>query len=98
MTVELYLSPPLTLLVKLASIVVHFQEFHSPEGIGLDIFELRRLLADPEVTAWLAEMRLKGLAPVMRPSPEDVAYLIAERVSARSVKRSGTRSRKTRKK
>lgn len=60
------LAPAASLLVKVASILVHFDEFHGPYGHALDFFELTRLLEDPEVLDWLAEMTLRGLAPVQR--------------------------------
>lgn len=47
---------PLTLSVKLASLVVHAQEMNSPSGTGYDQAALLSLADDDEVKAWVAKI------------------------------------------
>lgn len=44
----------LSLVVKLASLVYHVQEAHSPGGTEYDVSAAARLADDPEVVAWLS--------------------------------------------
>lgn len=60
------LQPSLALLCKLGSIVVHTDEMMSPFGHQFDKIALERLLDDPEVLNWLAEMRDLAMVPVKR--------------------------------
>jgi hypothetical protein len=60
------LKPTPTLLIKLGSILVHFEEVSSPGGHPLDMVALQGLIDDPEVKAWRAEMDKKALLPVKR--------------------------------
>jgi hypothetical protein len=45
---------PLSLQVKLASLVTHAQEMNSPSGTGYDQAALATLADDDEVKAWVA--------------------------------------------
>ena len=54
------------LLVKLGSIVVHTEEYLSPNGHELDQVAITSLLADPEVVNWLKAMRRLSLLPLKR--------------------------------
>jgi len=54
----------MSLVVKLASIVVHADEMTSPLGHGYDKVALRQLVEDPEVSGWVKS--LGPLAPVKR--------------------------------
>lgn len=61
-----FLSPSVTLLVKLGSIVVHADEFTSPGGHEFDLSTMRQLIADPEVAAWIAAGTKSAMLPVKR--------------------------------
>ena len=54
-----------SLEVKLASLVVHGQEFTSPSGHSFDLEAMKTILADPEVNEWLATIP-EVLLPVKR--------------------------------
>jgi len=45
-----------TMLVKLASLVVHCQEARSPKGHHFDFAAIDALVDDPEMKAWLAKI------------------------------------------
>lgn len=49
-------KPSMTLLCKLGSIIVHVDEFLSPDGHHLDLGEVKVLIADPDVQQWLKDM------------------------------------------
>lgn len=59
-------TPPLSLLVKLGSAIVHADEAMSENGVAEDEGAFRQLLADPEVSTWISEMTESGLLPVKR--------------------------------
>lgn len=59
-------APPIALLCKLASIVVHVDEGASEGGHEYDWTAARQLLADREVQEWIAAMTKAGFAPVKR--------------------------------
>ncbi len=63
------LKPSPALLSKLGSIVVHADEGLSSDGHAFDIEAIRSLLADPEVTTWLAEMDAMAFIPKKRRKP-----------------------------
>lgn len=65
------LSPSPALLCKLGSIVVHVEEFLSPEGHDFDRQAIAALLADPEVKAWLSAMNALAMLPLKRKGPGD---------------------------
>jgi len=50
------MKPPLSLLVKLGSAVVHAEELLSPAGHKFDHIALNQLLRDPEVVEWMKAM------------------------------------------
>lgn len=55
-----------TLAVKLGSAIVHADEAMSADGHAADESAFRSILADPEVSAWLAAMNELALLPVKR--------------------------------
>lgn len=59
-------KPPLSLLVKLGSLIVHCQEFQSGKGHQFDKITFDSLLADDEVIAWIEEMNSMALLPLQR--------------------------------
>ena len=60
------LKPPVALLVKIGSIVVHADEFLSPNGHELDKIALQQLFADPDVREWVKAMTKMAMLPVKR--------------------------------
>lgn len=60
------LKPNAGLLCKLASLIVHANEFMSPGGHHVDKTALDGLRADADVQAWLKAMTMMGMAPVKR--------------------------------
>ena len=60
------LTPNAGLLAKLGSLIIHAEEMLSPAGHGVDKVALEAGIADPEVQAWLAEMRALAMLPVKR--------------------------------
>ena len=63
---ELQGKTPVTLLVKLGSIVVHTEEMLSPDGHHFDRIALQSLLDDTDVRSWLAQMDKMSLLPKKR--------------------------------
>lgn len=59
-------APPIGLLVKLGSIIVHADELTQPGGHEVDATAIRSLLADREVAAWLASMHGASFLPLRR--------------------------------
>ena len=60
------LTPSPAVVVKMASAVVHFEEWLSPDGHEFDLAALKSILADPEIREWLKDMQGLGLLPVKR--------------------------------
>jgi hypothetical protein len=60
------LTPALTLLVKLGSIVVHADEATSAGGHDFDLAAMRGLIADPEVATWMKRMDAMAFLPKKR--------------------------------
>lgn len=60
------MNPDAALLVKLGSIIVHFDEATSPNGHDFDINTARTLLADPDVKAWIDAMTKAAMLPQKR--------------------------------
>ena len=60
------LKPSATLLIKLGSMVVHYEEMTSPKGHQFDKHALDTLTNDAEVKAWFAEMNKMAFLPVKR--------------------------------
>lgn len=59
-------APPVGLLCKLGSIIVHMDEGAGAGGHDFDWTAARSLLADREVQQWLKGMDAKGLLPKRR--------------------------------
>jgi hypothetical protein len=66
-TADVY-APPVRLLAKLGSIVVHVDEAAGKGGHEFDWAAIRSLLADREVQDWLVGMDAAGLLPKKRQS------------------------------
>lgn len=62
----LTLAPPPSLLIKLGSIIVHYQELNSPSGHAFDKTTIDSLLEDVEVKNWMIEMDRLALLPKKR--------------------------------
>lgn len=60
------LKPNPALLIKLGSIIVHFDEFLGPGSHELDLMAARSLMSDPEVKQWLEDMTKDAFLPVKR--------------------------------
>ena len=61
------LKPSAKLLIKLGSIVVHYEEMLSAKGnIGFDKPAIDTLTNDPEVREWFAAMNKMAFLPVKR--------------------------------
>ena len=60
------LKPPIGLLVKLGSIVVHVDEMLSPDGHEFDRGAVEIGMADSELKAWIAAMTKLAMLPVKR--------------------------------
>lgn len=65
------MKPSPALLVKLGSIIVHFDEATSPGGHDFDLNTARQLLQDPDVKAWIAAMSKAAMLPVKRNEKKD---------------------------
>ena len=63
------MQPSAGLLVKLGSIIVHFDEATEPGAHAYDLTTARQLLADPEVADWLKAMGAAAMLPVKRSEP-----------------------------
>lgn len=63
------MQPSPALLVKLGSIIVHFDEATEPGAHAYDLTTARQLLADPEVADWMKQMRAAAMLPVKRSEP-----------------------------
>ncbi len=59
-------KPSAGLLVKLGSIIVHYEEMTSPKGHEFDKFALNSLLEDAEVVEWFKGMHKNAMLPVKR--------------------------------
>lgn len=57
---------PFSQAAKLGSLVVHIEEFLSPQGDPFDADAIRGLLADPEVQTFVEALRALALVPVKR--------------------------------
>jgi hypothetical protein len=60
------LKPPLPLLVKLGSAIVHAAEANSDKGHPYDWTAFYQCLRDPDVQEWLGAMTDAGFLPVKR--------------------------------
>ena len=59
-------APPIALLVKLGSVIVHVDEYTGGKGHPHDLEAIKSLLGDRDVQAWLASMDAKGFLPIRR--------------------------------
>lgn len=59
-------KPSLTLLIKLGSMIVHYQEFLSPTGHPIDKQEAENLAGQPDVQEWFAQMNKQAFLPLKR--------------------------------
>jgi hypothetical protein len=57
------LKPTPQLLIKLGSLITHYQEFNSPNGHELDLVTIHSLEKDPDVKEWLKGMDEMALLP-----------------------------------
>ena len=62
------LKPSAALLCKLGSIIVHFDETHSPDGRNLDLKMAQEGLTDPDVQEWIRQMDELAMLPKKRKS------------------------------
>jgi len=60
------LKPPAATLVKLGSLVVHYEEWTSGEGHELDKSAIDSLRNEPDVIQWFEEMSKMSMLPVKR--------------------------------
>lgn len=60
------LAPPVAVLAKIGSIIVHLDEGSGNDGHQFDWIALGQLLADRDVQTWLDGMRGLALVPVKR--------------------------------
>lgn len=60
------LTPSPQLLVKLGSLITHYQEFTSEKGHSVDKNAIDSIEADEDVKEWLREMNAAALLPVKR--------------------------------
>lgn len=60
------LKPSTKLLVKLGSLIVHYEEAVSADGNPFDWTVIDSLREDPEVKEWIKSMNELGMLPVKR--------------------------------
>ena len=60
------LKPTADLLVKLGSLVVHYEELTSPHGHPFDRSAIEQLRQDPQVDQWFTTMQSQGFLPRKR--------------------------------
>ncbi len=60
------LTPSIPLLVKLGSLIVHYDECKSGDGHAFDVAAINSLLSDPEVEEWIRGMDKLSLLPKNR--------------------------------
>lgn len=60
------LKPSASLLIKLGSLVVHYEEMLSNKGHDFDKHAINTLNDDEEVRAWFAAMNKMAFLPVKR--------------------------------
>lgn len=60
------LNPPPSLLIKLGSIIVHYQEYLSAHGHDFDKTTADSLSKDKEVSEWMKQMDKMALLPKKR--------------------------------
>lgn len=60
------LTPSVSVAIKLASAIVHAEEYMSPSGHPVDRDTFERLMLDPEVGAYMQALADNALLPVKR--------------------------------
>lgn len=60
------LKPNPQLLIKIGSLLVHYQEYNSPDGHHLDLSAIESLEKDPDLKEWLKQMTELALLPLKR--------------------------------
>lgn len=60
------LKPSPQLLIKLGSIIVHYEELNSPNGNKVDEAAIKGLMLNEDVIEWFKQMREMALLPVKR--------------------------------
>ena len=60
------LKPPLDLLIKLGSLIVHYQEACSTDRHEFDFVSIEQLQCDPDVREWFERMNKLAMLPVKR--------------------------------
>lgn len=60
------LDPNASTLIKIGSLIVHYQEWNSDDGHPLDLSAIKQLENDDEVKQWLDEMDKQGWLPKKR--------------------------------
>jgi len=63
---ENILNPTPQLLIKLGSLIVHYQELNSKDGHAFDKSAIETLENDAEVNQWLKEMDAMAFLPQKR--------------------------------
>lgn len=65
------MDPDVSVLAKLASLVVHLQEAEGEGGHWFDIAAVKSLINDGGIKEWTEAMQKIGLAPVKRSTPRE---------------------------
>jgi len=63
---KIALQPEPSVLAKLGSLLVHFEEMMGNDGHHFDKIALQSLIDDAEVQEWLESMRAMAMLPVKR--------------------------------
>lgn len=63
------LKPEATTLIKVGSLLIHYQEYNSSDCHALDKAAIDSLEKDPDVIQWIKEMTELALLPVKRKQP-----------------------------
>lgn len=59
-------KPDIKLLIKLGSIITHYEEWTSKSGHELDKTTIDSLMQEPDIKQWFEEMRKMALLPLKR--------------------------------
>lgn len=60
------LKPSPQLLIKLGSIIVHYEEYNSPDGHFLDKQTIEAMMEQEDVKEWFKGMKEMALLPLKR--------------------------------
>jgi len=58
--------PSLTTLIKIGSLIIHYQEWTSRDGHPQDKNAIDTLESDPEVIEWISKMTKMAFLPIKR--------------------------------